>query len=199
VVAAGVPDDHGCLADGLLALHQATGEPRWLDAATGLLDVALEHFAHGGPGAFRDTTDDAETLLHRPRELTDNATPCGNSALASALLSASVLVAEGGRYRRVAEAAVHGAGTLAGKHPRYAGHWLTVGETLVRGPLQVAVAGGPGPLLDHARRVAPGGTVVPPTLPASRCWPTAPWWTAARRPTYAAASSATTRSRPRKS
>jgi uncharacterized protein YyaL (SSP411 family) len=157
--AAGVLDDHGCLADGLLALHQATGEPRWLVAATDLLDVALEHFA-GEPGAFFDTADDAEVLLHRPRELTDNATPGGSSALTSALLTASVLAADGGRYRDAAEAALRGAGTLAEKHPRFAGHWLTVGEAMVRGPLQVALVGGPGPLLDHARHIAPGGTVV---------------------------------------
>src|SRR4051794_34205643 len=51
--AAGVLEDHGCLADGLLALHQATGEPRWLEAATGLLDTALAHFADPEqPGSF---------------------------------------------------------------------------------------------------------------------------------------------------
>jgi uncharacterized protein YyaL (SSP411 family) len=162
--AAGVLDDHGCLADGLLALHQATGEARWLEAAVGLLDAALGHFA-AGPGSFFDTADDADVLIHRPRELTDNATPCGSSAVTSALLTASVLAADGGRYREQAEAAVRGSGTLAAEHPRFAGHWLTVAEAMVAGPLQVAVAGGPGPLLDHARRVAPGGTVVVPGEP----------------------------------
>ncbi|MCW2718428.1 thioredoxin domain-containing protein [Pseudonocardia sp.] len=169
-VAVGVLDDHGCLADGLLALHQATGEPRWLQAATDLLDVALEHFAvPDEPGAFFDTADDAEALLHRPRELTDNATPCGSSALASALLTASVLAADGGRYRDAAEAALRGAGTLAEKHPRFAGHWLTAAEAMVRGPLQVALVGAGEPagaaLLAHARHIAPGGTVVVPGEP----------------------------------
>ncbi len=162
--AAGVLEDHACLADGLLALHQATGDGRRLTAATGLLDLALERFA-GEPGAFFDTADDAEALLHRPRELTDNASPCGSSALASALLTASVLVPDGGRYRDAAEAALRGAGTLAGKHPRFAGHWLTAAEALVRGPLQVAVSGPDGDparatLARHARLIAPGGTVV---------------------------------------
>ncbi len=69
-----VLEDHGCLADGLLALHQATGAARWLTAATELLDLALDHFA-GPDGSFFDTADDAEALLHRPRELTDNASP----------------------------------------------------------------------------------------------------------------------------
>ncbi|MBW0118301.1 thioredoxin domain-containing protein [Pseudonocardia abyssalis] len=162
--AAGVLEDHAVLADALLALHQATGAPRWLDAATGLLDLALQRFSGEEPGAFFDTADDAEELLHRPRELTDNASPCGSSALTSALVTASVLVADGGRYRDAAEAALRSVGTLASKHPRFAGHWLTVAEAVARGPLQVAVAGPDDPgraaLVAHARRIAAGGTVV---------------------------------------
>lgn len=162
--AAGVLEDHACLAEGLLALHQATGDPARLGAATGLLDLALDRFA-GEPGTFYDTADDAEALLHRPRELTDNASPCGSSALAGALLTASVLAADGGRYRAAAEAALLGAGTLAGRHPRFAGHWLTTAEALVRGPLQVAVSGVDGDpardaLAAHARHLVAGGTVV---------------------------------------
>jgi uncharacterized protein YyaL (SSP411 family) len=166
--AAGVLEDHALLADGLLALHQATGAARWLEAATGLLDVALAHFAElSSPGiysgVFYDTADDAEVLLHRPREIGDNASPCGSSALTSALLTASVLVTDPGPYRVAAEAALRGAGTLAVQHPRFAGHWLTAAEAMVRGPLQVAVVG-PEParagLVAHARRIAPGGTVV---------------------------------------
>ena len=162
--AAGVLEDHALLADGLLALHQATGAPDRLAAATGLLDQALAHFAdRDQPGVFFDTADDAEALLHRPREFTDNASPCGSSALAGALLTASVLVDEPGRYRAAAEEAARGVGTLATRYPRFAGHWLTAAEAMVRGPLQVAVVGpepARGALLGHARRVAPGGTVL---------------------------------------
>ncbi len=207
--AAGVLDDHGCLAEALLALHQATGSPRWLAAATDVLDIALEHFADPErPGSFYDTADDAEALLHRPRDVTDNATPCGGSALTSALLTASVLVAEPARYRDAAEAAVRSAGTLAEKHPRFAGHWLTAAEALVRGPLQVAVSGPDGDagrerLLAHARQIAAGGTVIVAGEPERRRR------AAARRPpprrtarplrTSAVVSSATARSRRRRS
>jgi uncharacterized protein len=164
--AAGVLEDHGCLADGLLALHQATGEPRWLAAATDLLDLALAHFDDPErPGSFYDTADDAEALLHRPRDITDNASPCGASSLSSALLTASVLAAQPARYREAAEAALRSAGFLVEKHPRFAGHWLTAAEAMMHGPLQVAVAGPEGDprratLLAHARQLAPGGTVV---------------------------------------
>ena len=92
--AAGVLDDHAFLAEALLALHQATGAARWLVAAVEILDLALARFAADDPGSFFDTADDAEALLHRPREITDNATPSGAAALAGALLTASVLVDE---------------------------------------------------------------------------------------------------------
>jgi uncharacterized protein len=159
--AAGVLEDYGCLAEGLLALHQAGGDPRWLDAALELLDTALAHFADPAvPGGFFDTADDAEALLHRPRELTDGATPSGAAALAGALLTASVLAPpeRAGEYGAASERALSAVGALVGRYARFAGHWLSVAEAALRGPLQVAVVG--EGLLEHAWRLAPGGTVI---------------------------------------
>jgi uncharacterized protein YyaL (SSP411 family) len=171
--AAGVLDDHAYLADALLALHQATGDPERLAAATGILDLALARFADADrPGIFFDTADDAETLLHRPREFTDNATPSGASALCNALLTASVLASPeaGARYREAADAGLATVGGIAGKHPRFAGHWLTAAEARASGPLQVALVGPVGDpereaLLAQARLLAPGGAVVVPGEP----------------------------------
>ena len=158
--ASGVLEDYACLADGLLALYQATAEPRWLSAATGLLDTALAHFADpSAPGAYHDTADDADALVWRPGDPGDNASPSGASALAGALLTASALTGSGEEYRSAAEAAVHRAGVLAARAPRFAGHWLTVAEALVSGPVQVAVVGG-GDLARTAVEHAPGGAVV---------------------------------------
>jgi uncharacterized protein YyaL (SSP411 family) len=162
--AAGVVEDHACLAEALLALHQATGAAHRLHQAVQVLELTLAHFADPVvAGAFFDTADDAEALLHRPREITDNATPSGAAALAGALLTASVLVDDPQRYRDTAEAALRTAGSLARRFPRFAGHWLTVAEAATRGPLQVAVVGidtDREALAGHARAIAPGGTVV---------------------------------------
>jgi uncharacterized protein YyaL (SSP411 family) len=162
--AAGVLEDHAFLADALLALHQATGAAARLAQAREVLDLTLERFADPtAPGSFYDTADDAEALLHRPRDITDNATPSGSAALAGALLTASVLVDDPQRYRTAADDALRSAGTLARRFPRAAGHWLTVAEAALRGPLQVAVVGAVPDreaLATHARSVAPGGTVV---------------------------------------
>ncbi|HWM00925.1 MAG TPA: thioredoxin domain-containing protein [Actinophytocola sp.] len=166
--AAGVLEDYGCLADGLLALYQATGTTRWLDVAVGLLDTALARFTDpDSPGAFHDTADDADALVWRPSDPSDNASPSGASATAGALLTASALVGpdRAGAYRAAAERAVARAGLLAARAPRFAGHWLSVAEALARGPLQVAVVGPAddtrrAALVDAALRHAPGGAVV---------------------------------------
>ncbi|HEX6357176.1 thioredoxin domain-containing protein [Actinophytocola sp.] len=164
--AAGVLEDYSCLADGLLTLHQATADPRWLTVAVGLLDTALAHFADPeASGAYHDTADDADALVWRPSDPSDNASPSGASALAGALLTASSLVGfdTASRYRGAAEEAVARAGQLAERAPRFAGHWLSVAEALAKGPLQVAIVGSPESaraLTKAAMTHAPGGSVI---------------------------------------
>ncbi len=158
-------DDHATLATGLLTLYQLTGDAAWLTAATGLLDVALRHFADPDrPGRWFDTADDAEQLMVRPADPLDGATPSGASTIAEALLTAAHLVDadRAVRYGQAAEATLRVHSTLLARAPRSAGHWLAVAEAAVRGPLQVAVAHGglDSELLAAARQLAPGGTIV---------------------------------------
>jgi uncharacterized protein YyaL (SSP411 family) len=156
-----VADDYGDLAEGLLALHQATGEPRWLAAAGGLLDTAMEHFA-ADDGGFHDTADDAEMLFTRPRALGDNVEPSGTTALAGALLTYGALTGSS-RHLEAASAAVDAVGAVAAQNPRFAGWGLAVAEARAAGPLQVAVVGS-GPeaeaLLAQARAATSPGLVL---------------------------------------
>jgi uncharacterized protein len=137
--AMGVADDYGNLAEGLLSLHQATGQARWLTAAGELLDTALTHFADE-QGGFFDTASDAEQLFTRPRSAADNAEPSGQSALSGALLPYSALTGST-RHRAAADAGVAAAAGLAARDPRFAGWTLAVAEAMAAGPLQVAIAG----------------------------------------------------------
>jgi hypothetical protein len=162
--AQGVLADYGCLADGLLALHQATGSARWLARACDLLDTAIEQFA-GEDGAWFDTAHDAEKLISRPADPTDNATPSGASAVTAALVSAAVLAdpTRANTYGTIAEASIRRAGLLAARVPRFAGHWLAAARASLDGPLQVAVVGDDeraAELRTCAVAAAPGGTVV---------------------------------------
>ncbi|HET7475937.1 MAG TPA: thioredoxin domain-containing protein [Dermatophilaceae bacterium] len=159
--ALGVADDYGNLAEGLLALHQATLDPRWLRAAAELLDVALDLFADGD-GGFFDTGADAEQLFTRPRTQADNAEPSGHSALANALLTSAALTGSP-RHRDAADQAVAAAAPLAGQDPRFAGWTLAAAEALLAGPLQVAVVGDDevaAAMVSASRRATSPGTVL---------------------------------------
>ncbi|MEU4396954.1 thioredoxin domain-containing protein [Micromonospora orduensis] len=163
---AGVLEDYGCVAEAFCALHQLTGEGRWLTLAGQLLDAALEHFAAAG-GAYYDTADDAERLVARPADPTDNATPSGRSALVAGLVAYAALTGET-RYREAAEEALATVAPIVGRHARFTGYAATVGEALLSGPYEIAVvtddpAG--DPLVAAARRHAPPGAVVVAGLP----------------------------------
>jgi uncharacterized protein len=135
----GVLEDYGCLAQALCVLSQVDGEAGWLAAAGELLDTALARFADG-TGGFFDTADDAERLVSRPADPTDNASPSGLSATAEALTTYSALTGSP-RHREAAEAAVAVLAPIVTRYPRFAGHALAVGEALAAGPYQVAVVG----------------------------------------------------------
>jgi uncharacterized protein YyaL (SSP411 family) len=139
---AGVLEDHGCVASGWLDLFQATGDVRWLHAATDLVDTALERFA-AGDGGFHDTADDAESLVARPRDPSDNASPSGLSSLVHALVTAAAITGEQ-RYRQAADDALASVHALVTKAPRFAGWSLAAAVALRDGPAEVAVVGPPG-------------------------------------------------------
>jgi uncharacterized protein YyaL (SSP411 family) len=162
---AAILEDHATLATALLTLHQITGEARWLTTATGLIDIALEHFADPEKsGRWFDTADDAEQLLVRPADPLDGATPAGASSIAEALLTAAHLVPvpRADRYAVAAAQSLSTATPILAKAPRSGGHWLAVAEAAVRGPIQIAVATttSDSALLTAARQLAPGGAVV---------------------------------------
>ncbi|MBV9721966.1 MAG: thioredoxin domain-containing protein, partial [Mycobacterium sp.] len=162
---AAILEDHATLATGLLTLYQLTADNAWLTTATELLDIALTHFADPDrPGHWFDTADDAEQLMLRPADALDGATPSGASSIAEALLTAGHLAAgrRADRYRQAAADALTAHSVLLARAPRSAGHWLSIAESAVRGPLQIAVAcqGAGSSLLATARRLAPGGAIV---------------------------------------
>ncbi len=79
-------DDYAFLVDGLIALHQATGEKRWLLAAGELTDEQLELFWDEKVGGFYFTSDQHEDLFARSKMPTDGVTPAGNSVSVSNLV-----------------------------------------------------------------------------------------------------------------
>ena len=82
----GYLDDYANVAHGLLELHVATGELRWLNEAHRLARLAIELFADEEHGGFFLSPSDGEQLVARTKELDDHPLPSGNSMLAHVLL-----------------------------------------------------------------------------------------------------------------
>jgi hypothetical protein len=159
---AGVLEDYGDLAEGLLALHQVTGEGRWLELAGALLEVVAEQFVDAG--AWYDTAADAEALVLRPFDPADGPTPAGIAAAAGAAVTHAALTGSP-RHRELAETALASLARLVTGAPRAAGWAAAVGEALLAGPLEVAVSGPAGPDRDALAAAArastsPGAVVV---------------------------------------
>jgi uncharacterized protein YyaL (SSP411 family) len=154
---AGVLEDYADVAEGLLALYWATGDLEHLRGAHALLEVVLTQFPDER-GGFWDTADDAESLVRRPQDPTDNATPSGAAAACGALLTYAALTGSD-RHRTAAEDGLGQLAMLFGRHARFAGWALAVSEALLAGPAEVVVLDRPD-LLAVARRATSPGAVV---------------------------------------
>jgi len=154
---AGVLEDYADVAEGLLALYWATGDLEHLRGAHALLEVVLEQFPDGR-GGFWDTASDAERLVRRPQDPTDNATPSGAAAACGALLTYGALTGSD-RHRTAAEQGLLQLSQLFGRHARFAGWALAVSEALLAGPAEVVVLDRPD-LLEVARWATSPGAVV---------------------------------------
>ncbi|GGW31932.1 MULTISPECIES: thioredoxin domain-containing protein [Streptomyces] len=141
---AGVLEDYADVAEGFLALAGVTGEGVWLDFAGFLLDHVLARFTDSESGSLYDTASDAEQLIRRPQDPTDNAVPSGWSAAAGALLSYAAHTGSQ-PHRSAAEKALGVVKALGPRVPRFIGWGLAAAEALLDGPREVAVV---GPALD---------------------------------------------------
>src|SRR5439155_7144759 len=118
----GVLEDYADLADGLLALYEATFDERWFVTARALADQIVDRFADP-EGAFFDTAIDHERLVTRPKDAQDNATPSGGAMATFVLLRLPALTGEG-RYRSIAERAIATITPFTARYPTSFAQWL---------------------------------------------------------------------------
>ena len=136
----GFLEDYSFVADGLLALYEATFERRWLDAAVELTDEMISLFWDEGAGAFYDTGRHHEELVIRPRDVYDNAQPCGGSVASDLLLRLSVVTGNED-YSSKAVAPLRTLAELMGRAPAGTGRWLAAMDFYLSTPKEVAVIG----------------------------------------------------------
>jgi uncharacterized protein YyaL (SSP411 family) len=137
----GYLEDYAYLIEGLLELCQTTFEPRWFVAAQELAETMLERFADS-EGTLYDTSDDHETLITRPRDIQDNATPSGNAMAVTALLKLAGFTNEL-RYVDIAHQALAQMQPMMSQYPLGFGQWLQALAYALSKPREIAIIGEP--------------------------------------------------------
>ena len=136
----GYLEDYADVAHGLLELHVATGELRWLEEANRLARLAVELFADEERGGFYLSPSDGEELVARKKDLEDQPTPSGNSMLASVLLRLARIYGDEELERRAVGVfrLVHGA---MARVPLAFGHALSALDLHFSTPREIAIVG----------------------------------------------------------
>ena len=136
----GYLEDYSFVIDGLLALYEATFDLRWLEEAVTLADSMIELFWDEGIGGFYDTGSDHETLVVRPRDVFDNAQPCGGSVASDVLLRLAVFTGKSD-YSAKAAVPLRSLHQAMSQSPGGTGHWLSALDFYVSPPKEIAVIG----------------------------------------------------------
>jgi uncharacterized protein YyaL (SSP411 family) len=133
-------EDYANLIDGLISLYEASFERRWIEDALSLAKTMKSEFAAEGGTGFFDTGASHETLVSRPRDLQDGATPAGNSVAASVLLKLSALT-ENADFHHAAAAILGMVARPMAEHPTAFGRYLSTLDAYLATPREVAIAG----------------------------------------------------------
>jgi len=161
----GFADDHGAVAEGLLALHAATGELRWLQEARRLGARAAERFHDDERGGFFLAPADGEALVARTKDLDDNPAPSGNALLTGALLRLGRVYGDAG-WERLGASGLRVARELLPRLPHAFGRTLALLDLYLATPQEIAVVGAAGDerrdalVAEASRRLLPHAVLV---------------------------------------
>ena len=131
-------DDYAFLCDGLIALHRATGDDRWLTQASALTETQMKLYHDADRGGFFFTSNDHESLIARGKQPSDGAQPAGNSVAVQNLIYLGRR-ANNAAFTDAAKETLKAAAPLLKKSPRIAPRMtLALAEWLASKPVVAA-------------------------------------------------------------
>jgi len=138
----GFLEDYASVALGFISLYELTFESKWVTRATEVAQSMIEWFWDEEVGAFFDTPRDAEALIARPRDATDNAMPSGTSLAVDLMLTLAELTNDSEMQRR-GMFVLETLATPLIRYPSAFGHLLGAADMGINGAVEVAIAGVP--------------------------------------------------------
>ena len=142
--------DHAAVIDAFVRLAELTGDGTWVGHARHTADDMLRLFADTEHGGLFTTGSDAHSLVTRPKDITDNASPSANGLAAVALARLGAISGED-TYVQASADICRLVADAAASHPTAFTHVLTAVELLNEGMVEVVISGNRPDLLDVVR------------------------------------------------
>lgn len=136
----GFLEDYAWLIQAYLQLYQADFDELWIEKARTLTEYVLEHFFDQTDNLFFFTSNHAEKLIARRKELFDNVIPASNSVMARNLLQLGTLL-DNTTWKELAHTMIGGFAELIAREPNYMSHWAVAFTEWQSNPAEVAIVG----------------------------------------------------------
>jgi uncharacterized protein YyaL (SSP411 family) len=135
-------EDYAYLIDALLSLYEATFDLRWIKEAQRLSEILVNQFWDSDASGFFFTAADHESLISRPKDFYDNATPSGNSVAGHALLRLAKLTGDKS-WTGYADSILRMMATSMSRYPSAFGNFLCALDFSLSRSKEIAVIGDP--------------------------------------------------------
>lgn len=136
----GYLEDYASLGLAFGTLYEATLDPKWLTVSCELTNELHRLFWDDSSQLLYDTGVDQDALLVRPRDIIDNAMPCGNSMATELLLRISALDNDTG-LRAMAASLIQTVLPLIMRAPTGFGNWLSAVNRYLAKPTEIVLVG----------------------------------------------------------
>lgn len=139
-VTTGFLDDYAYVIQAQLRLYQVTFDEQWIEKASALMEHVLEQFFDDADGFFFYSSQSAEPLLSRKKEIFDNVIPSSNAIMAQNLFQAGTLL-EREDWKTMVVAMVGSLSHLIKSEPNYMSQWAIAHTEIKKGMAEVALVG----------------------------------------------------------
>ncbi|MBX2894381.1 MAG: thioredoxin domain-containing protein [Cyclobacteriaceae bacterium] len=136
----GFLEDYAFLIQAYTSLYQVTFNEGWLYKAKTWCEYVLQHFMDSEEGFFFYSSNTAETLIARKKEIFDNVIPGSNAVMARNLYHLGILLDREDwkvQARTMTTKLLH----LITAEPVYTCHWAVLLSELIHEPAEVVISG----------------------------------------------------------
>ena len=121
----GFLEDYAFLIQAYISLYQSTFNEDWLDKAQNWVTYTDKHFYDTLDGYYHFSSNQAEDLIARKKEIFDNVIPAANGVMARNLFHLGIML-DNEDYKSRAQQMVSQLGALIESEPAYMSHWAMV-------------------------------------------------------------------------